>query len=98
MAGERRGKVVVTADRPDGRWQLTVADDGPGVPPEKVETIFEPLFTTKTKGTGLGLAIVASIVKRHDGDIRVESVPGEGARFVIEWNAGLRAAAAEGSN
>lgn len=66
---------------------LTVEDDGPGVGADVITQIFNPFFTTKEvgKGTGLGLSICYGIVKDHGGDIRVESVEGQGARFVIEF-------------
>jgi signal transduction histidine kinase len=64
--------------------RVSVADNGAGISGEASPKIFEPLFTTKTKGTGLGLAIVANMVRAHRGSINVESVPGDGATFVIE--------------
>ena len=65
--------------------ELTVKDTGQGIPPEILEHIFEPYFTTKDKGlgTGLGLSVVHGIVKRHGGLIRVESIPGEGSQFRV---------------
>jgi PAS domain S-box-containing protein len=62
---------------------LTVADSGCGIEPAIVDRIFDPFFTTKApgEGTGLGLSVVDGIVKRHDGVIAVESVPGQGATF-----------------
>jgi two-component system sensor histidine kinase HydH len=54
---------------------LWVKDDGPGIPHDGIEKIFEPFYTTREKGTGLGLAIVHKIVENHDGEIRVESPP-----------------------
>ena len=64
---------------------LTVADDGPGIPPEHLGKIFSPFFTTKPvgQGTGLGLAICHGIVTAHGGEVRVESEPGRGARFSL---------------
>ena len=82
--GREDGRVVVRASRADGRWQLTVSDNGPGVTDEMARRIFEPLYTTKEKGTGLGLAIVSAAVRRHGGAIRVDS-SGSGATFVVEW-------------
>jgi signal transduction histidine kinase len=82
------GKVTVDASKSaEGTWRLVIADDGPGMPPDTVEKIFEPLFTTKVKGTGLGLAIVAGIVKRHGGTMRCESRLGRGTELVAEWPA-----------
>ena len=69
---------------PDTPWvKLTVSDNGPGIPRDNLERIFDPYFTTRADGTGLGLATVHSIVQRHGGHITVESVPGQGTRFHI---------------
>ena len=81
------GRVTIAAERGDGRYRMTIEDDGPGIAPEVAANVFEPLFTTKVKGTGLGLAIVAGIVKRHQGMISVQSKVGRGTTFVIEWAA-----------
>jgi signal transduction histidine kinase len=86
MSEHGGGHIKVAASHLGGhRYRVTVADDGPGIPSERVDKIFEPLFTTKTKGTGLGLAIVATIIKRHNGTIRVETGAGRGSTFIIEW-------------
>ena len=60
---------------------LIVSDSGPGIPAEIVNRIFEPLFTTKSTGTGLGLAVVRDVIRRHRGDVVVESAAGSGATF-----------------
>jgi signal transduction histidine kinase len=62
---------------------VEVADDGPGIPPEMTERIFNPFFTTKTQGSGLGLAMVRKVVDAHDGYIDVSSAPGQGTRFRV---------------
>jgi PAS domain S-box-containing protein len=69
-----------------GMVRVEISDTGPGIPADVLPHIFEPFFTTKEqgKGTGLGLSIVYGIVESHGGSIRVESVPGEGATFIIE--------------
>jgi signal transduction histidine kinase len=62
---------------------VDVADDGPGVPADVTDKIFNPFFTTKVTGTGLGLAIVRKIVDAHDGRIDVSSAPDTGTRFRV---------------
>ncbi|PWU24972.1 MAG: hypothetical protein C5B48_03650 [Candidatus Rokuibacteriota bacterium] len=62
---------------------VDVADDGPGVPADLTDRIFNPFFTTKPKGSGLGLGIVRKIVDAHDGRIDVSSNPETGTRFRI---------------
>ncbi len=62
---------------------VNVADDGPGIPAEIAERIFNPFFTTKHQGSGLGLAIVRKIVDAHDGRIDLDSVPGAGTTFRV---------------
>jgi nitrogen-specific signal transduction histidine kinase/CheY-like chemotaxis protein len=72
--------------------KITVADTGTGIPPEHLEKIFDPFFTTKPKGTGLGLATAYSVIKKHGGELRVESAVGRGTTFHL-----LLPAAAAGS-
>ncbi len=62
---------------------VEVRDNGSGIKPEHIEKIFHPFFTTKKTGTGLGLATVLSIVKRHGGQLTVESEPGAGTAFTV---------------
>jgi len=65
------------------RARVRVVDNGAGIPPEKIDRIFNPFFTTKDNGTGLGMAISKKIVEAHDGTIDVLSEPGKGAEFVV---------------
>ncbi len=76
------GQVWIDARREGGATALRVRDDGPGVPPEVRDRIFEALFTTKAKGSGLGLALCRRIVEAHKGTIALEASP-RGAAFRI---------------
>lgn len=84
----------------DAMVRISVADEGPGIPPEHLKRIFDPFFTTKPKGAGLGLATAYSIVKKHGGLIEVESTPGAGAAFhvFLPALAGAVAPVAQGEN
>jgi signal transduction histidine kinase len=79
------GHIDVQAEAQDGTVRVTIADDGPGIPPERTEKIFEPYFSTKPQGTGLGLAIVRHNAEIYSGHVRVESELGHGTRFVLEF-------------
>jgi len=72
--------------------EISVSDQGVGIPPELRERIFDPFFTTRRQGTGLGLATVHRIVESHGGHIRVESSPGQGSTFRVRLAAGAGAA------
>ncbi|MFH1496595.1 MAG: ATP-binding protein [Verrucomicrobiota bacterium] len=63
--------------------QIEVQDNGSGIPPEVAERIFDPFFTTKKNGTGLGLATVLSIVRRHGGQLGMQTVVGAGTTFTV---------------
>ena len=66
--------------------RVCIEDNGPGIPTELQPRIFDPFFTTKSpgKGTGLGLSVCHGIIGEHDGQIWVESTPGEGTRFCVQ--------------
>ena len=66
---------------------VTIEDDGPGIPTDKLEQIFEAYYTTKPKGTGLGLAIVRNNMELYGGSVKAESVLGQGARFILRFPA-----------
>jgi signal transduction histidine kinase len=74
------------SESPD-RWiRVCVGDNGPGIAGDLQSRIFDPFFTTKSpgKGTGLGLSVCHGIISEHDGQIWVESTPGEGTRFYVQ--------------
>jgi PAS domain S-box-containing protein len=74
-----------------GRYvRLEVKDTGHGIPPDKLDRIFDPYFTTKEMGSGLGLAISYSIVHAHGGAITVDSQPDQGATFTVLLPASTR--------
>jgi len=64
--------------------EVRVCDSGCGIPPENLDKIFDPFFTTKRDGTGLGLSVCHRIVERHEGDIQVQSVVGEGTAVIVK--------------
>lgn len=84
-AGVHPGRIEIRATVSDGKTEIIVEDNGPGMPPENLEKIFDPFFTTKHTGTGLGLAIVHRIVEAHGGQITASNkvAPETGARFSI---------------
>ncbi|MBC7206644.1 MAG: sensor histidine kinase [Methyloversatilis sp.] len=88
-----KGLIRITATRfGDRHIDLSVADDGPGIPPDIRERIFEPFFTTKPvgKGTGQGLAMVyTTAVDQHGGEILCESEVGRGTRFTMRLPLGI---------
>jgi signal transduction histidine kinase len=81
---ERRVLVVQTGLEAGGILLISVQDTGPGVNPEKANTIFDAFVTTKSHGRGLGLAICKVIVERHDGQLSVSPMQPRGAAFRIE--------------
>lgn len=76
------GKMVVRAEKKGNEVEISFADNGPGIPPQNQQKIFDPFFSTKHKGTGLGLSICQKIIQDHKGDIRVKSSPG-GTTFIV---------------
>ena len=79
-------RLAVRTRRAGDLIRIEIEDTGPGIPPNLLERIFNPFFTTKPTGmgTGLGLSISLGIVREHDGRIWAENAPAGGARFVIE--------------
>jgi signal transduction histidine kinase len=85
--------VVATRAAPDG-VVFTVADNGPGIPPERLARVSEPFFTTKADGTGLGLAICRSLAWQSGGRLEIASEPGQGTRVEVHLPAAAATEAA----
>ncbi len=82
-ADDRQRTITVRTEAAGPHVRLSVSDNGPGIPQDRLPKIFEPLFTTKSFGVGLGLPTVRQIVEQHGGTIDVESTVGEGTAFTI---------------
>ena len=89
---ETEKEIVLTTDQNESHVILKVQDTGSGIPEENMKNLFDPFFTTKgVKGTGLGLSVSYGIVKKHGGEITVESKIGEGSTFTVSLpNKGCR--------
>ncbi|KPJ61046.1 MAG: hypothetical protein AMJ46_03500 [Latescibacteria bacterium DG_63] len=83
QATQDGGSIQITTATVGDHVEAKVSDTGPGIPPEKLESIFHPFFTTKEEGTGLGLSVCSKIAEDHGGSIEVESEPGQGATFTV---------------
>ena len=86
IKAHNRGTLTITTKKQNDTVLISIADDGPGIPPENLRRIFDPFFTTKEvgKGTGLGLSICHGIVTEHGGQIYARSQLGKGATIFVE--------------
>ena len=84
---QKGGQVHVTVSAGKNNVRICVADTGPGIEPDALEKIFERFYRTESSrtsaGTGLGLSLARTIARQHNGEVRVESRPGEGAVFTM---------------
>jgi signal transduction histidine kinase len=89
QAMDGAGRLTLTTAQEQGWIEVTIADNGPGIPAWALPKIFDPFFTTKApgKGTGLGLSIVHQIVTKHHGTIAVDSIEGTGTSFRLRFPA-----------
>jgi two-component system, NtrC family, sensor kinase len=78
--------VSINTKKLNGRVEISIADNGNGIPQKVLDKIFQPFFTTKPtgQGTGLGLSISYDIIKAHSGDLKVDTKEGEGTSFIIQ--------------
>jgi PAS domain S-box-containing protein len=77
------GKLVITIEVKQDRHEITIRDNGCGIPEENISRLFEPYFTSKRNGVGLGLASTLNILQSHKARVEVYSVPNEGTTFTI---------------
>ena len=90
QAMESGGRLTVCARQgEDGSVEIRIADTGVGIPPEHLDRLFDPFFTTREKGTGLGLAIVKKTVEDNGGEIIVETHAGQGTVFALKLPEGV---------
>lgn len=80
----KAGDTITVTTELNSHIEISVEDTGPGLDREELEKVFKPFYTTKTRGSGLGLAIVDRVVKEHNGELDVDSVPGKGTKFTIK--------------
>jgi len=80
------GRLTIKTEEKKGYIKTTFTDDGPGIPAEHLDKIFDPFYTTKGErgGTGLGLSVCHGIITEHGGKIYAKSKPGKGATFFVE--------------
>ncbi|MFB3923879.1 MAG: ATP-binding protein [Terriglobia bacterium] len=83
----RGGELTLATESENSTVHVEVSDNGMGIPTEHLSKIFDPFFTTKSRsrGTGLGLAVTYGIIREHSGKIGVESAPGRGTTFRLEF-------------
>lgn len=85
QATDDDGEIKIITSQQDHNVKIEIIDNGTGMPPDVLDQIFQPFFTTKKvgEGTGLGLSIVQRIVREHGGEIKVQSRVGLGTKFTI---------------
>jgi hypothetical protein len=84
--GEQNGgEITITTSADNDNVHISMKDNGIGIDEETIKKIFDPFFTTKDvgEGTGLGMSIAYNTIKKHNGSIKVNSTPGNGAEFII---------------
>lgn len=85
QAMETQGEIIIRTSSDNDNIYVTISDTGAGIPADKLDRVFEPFYTSKDvgKGTGLGLSIAYDIIKKHNGEIRVESEVDKGTTFTL---------------
>ncbi|MFH1124031.1 MAG: ATP-binding protein [Pseudomonadota bacterium] len=83
QAMKDQGTLEVTIKTMNGQAEISFTDTGPGIAPESLDKIFQPLFSTKARGLGIGLSIVKMIIDKHGGTIEAKSELGKGTTFLV---------------
>jgi len=86
VSGQRQGEIVLSAERREDRLHVTVRDNGPGIPPEALERVFDPFYTTREvgEGMGMGLSVCQTIIRNHDGELVARSEEGAWTEFTFD--------------
>ncbi len=100
QAMDGKGKIIIHSAQNNGDIQVSIQDNGPGIPAKYLNKVFDPFFTTKGQGegTGLGLNIVHRVVEKYSGRIEVDSQVGKGTTFHITLPVNANAPVAQGAN
>jgi signal transduction histidine kinase len=77
------GHIAIRTHSTGTEFLISISDNGTGIPPEQMGSLFEPYRTTKSSGTGLGLLIVRRIIREHGGEIEIQSQPEQGTNILI---------------
>lgn len=85
-AMEDKGMLRIYTNCSEEEISVSIADEGVGIPKDKLDHLFEPFYTTKTRGTGLGLPLCLSIAERHNGRIDIETREGGGTTFIVTFD------------
>lgn len=86
LPGKCRPRIEIALEADEDALRVSIRDNGPGIPTDKLDAVFQPFYSTKLNrgGTGLGLSISSDLVRRHGGELKAVSEPGAGACFVVE--------------
>ena len=80
---ENDGILDIEINAINSSLQIKISDTGEGILPENIPKVYDPFFTTKEKGTGLGMAIVYGIIRKHKGEMEINSEANKGTTFTI---------------
>jgi signal transduction histidine kinase len=83
IGGKSTGVIVIAGRQKEGFVEISIKDNGQGIPKEVLARLFDPFFSTKARGTGLGLSVCKQIIHYHGGQIAIESEVGRGATVTI---------------